>query len=153
VYRRGKGTDQAIYRAESYDYGATWRADPAPDTPFKRGPNGLAHAVEVWNDRTAQRLLLYNDQSDVDSTGKATGRGNILADIYGPDQDPNTGLLKLVSGGPFHVTPAGTLSDNGSFGAIYIGTIGALDCVITVGGARRVFRSFDDGKSWRSDQG
>lgn len=149
TYRRGSGTDAAIFRQESYDYGKTWAFDPSANMPFQKGPNGLSYAVEVWNERTGERVLFYNDQSQKDSMGMVTGKGNILCDVYGPDLDDMTGRLKKVDGGPFMVTPVGNLADNSSFGAIYVRTAGAIDCAVFVEGVNQVYRSVDDARTFQ----
>lgn len=126
VYMRPGG----IFRHESYDYGATWLADPQEDMAFFDGSGDMA-TNEAWNDRTGERLLFF------------TAAG-IKVVVYGPDLDPATGRLKQQS--TYVVTDK---SDNASFGVIYIRDSGALDCVVQVEGKRKVFRSHDDARTWQ----
>ncbi len=131
VYRKDAGGDSDLYRKESYDYGETWMADPEEGKPYRKGV-ALAHVEEVWNDRTAEKVLLHG------------GSGGISATIYGPDKDPDTGML--VEHETYKVVDA---ADNASFGGLFDPPSGGLDIAFQVDGKRKIYRSQDDGRSWQ----
>lgn len=132
-----------IRRAYSFDYGLTWKNDPADSSAILQGENGVRHARETFSALNGERLLFYNDQSEEDENGDPTGRGKILCDVYSLNEE------KL---GTFPVTKPGEeplLSDDSSFDALCFTDGSAItDCVFTVNQERVRYRSFDNGRTW-----
>lgn len=145
VFSKGADKNAAIYRRVSYDYGETWLSDPRDGSPAKTGANGLKHAAEVWNERTGERCLFYNDSSEVGTDGQPTGKGKIYVQVAGPESDPDTSLLVIK--GDFKVSDL--LADDCSFGAEYIShPTRFIDCMFISAGVRHVLRSADDCRSF-----
>lgn len=139
LYRRGNGTmatPYAFHRRISHDDGKTW-VTPSDATATKTGVNGVAHAVNVMNERTGEYLIFYNDES----AGGGPGTGLILADVF----DYWDNLVGTFPSGGI----GGLNADDSSFGALYVREpTSAIDCTFFVGGVKRRFRSYDDARTW-----
>lgn len=134
-----------IYRAISYDFGESWARDPRDGSALLGGMNGVKHAREVYDLKSGERLLFYNDQSETDDQGAPTGRGQIVVDIYGADQQKVGTFPDDGSGTGI----GGKRADDSSFDALYIPEpISCVDVVYTSDGSRVRCRSYDNGRSW-----
>lgn len=99
------------------------------------GVASVKHVVEIYNPVTSERVVFYNDNSDI-SGGMHTGRGYIFAKVY-------NNMEVEVSGSPFQVSTT-VLSDDCSFGAAYLSdSPQCIQLVIAVLGVPTRFQSSD----------
>lgn len=132
LYRK-KSTE--IWRAISWDHGETWTFDPSGGGSAYR--TNMSHAREVFNRVTNERLFFFMDSSKY---------------IHVEVRDAFDHLV-----GTFPTSPNGigaVQADGTSFEAVYVeeGTV-YVDVVFYAGGARKRFRSFDDGRTWTEYSG
>jgi len=144
VYAKPSPTDTSVYdthRKISHDWGATWGVESTDLDPLLPG---IKHAYEIVNYRTHERCLLYQDASDTDpDTSLPTGRGKIQCKVF--DQ-----LGAVVGIFPADGLGIGnTLADDTSFSTYYEPEpTSYLACTFASYGERKVYRSYDDGRTW-----
>ena len=104
------------------------------------GVGSIKHVCERYCDPTSERIILYNDNSEV-VAGQNTGRGFMFAKVY------NNMEVEVV-GSPFQVSTT-VKSDDCSFGFDYLpDSPQCIQLVIAVAGIPTRFQSSDYGRTW-----
>lgn len=140
IYRRGKGTPTDLFtfhRRVSEDDGATWNLSHGASATLTTTA-GIPYMRQVFNRRTGEYLLIYNDGS-----GTTSGTGLLQVNIY----DAMDALIGTFPAGGAGI--GGLTADNDSFGAEYFDyPTSAIGVSFTVGSVKKQFRSYDDGRTW-----
>lgn len=135
MFRTGDGSGPAPYRWQrrsSWDYGETWLAD----TTSKAYLNDVKHADQCYLRSSGWRLELYRDSG-----------GLLQCARFDPNNVPDPGNPYPSGGGGI----GGAVIDDAAIGCVFIPCpYACAEVIFAVSGARKIYRSVEDGKSWVS---
>ena len=128
-----------IFEQRSFDYGRTFQLRG----PLVTAINGLKYARLVFYGHAGGKLLLYNDQITLDTSGNPTGQGRIQVLAF-DGLDTQTGPFPADGKGIGNL-----VADDCSFEAIYVQDASTwVDCIFSSGQIQYVYRTHDNGVTW-----
>src|SRR5215831_20067413 len=103
----------------------------------------MRHPYVVFNERTQERLIFYNDETDKNTDGSPSGKGRLQVDIY----DAEGVFIGTFPADGYGI--GAQLMDDSEVGADYsCDPVGMIAVYFYANAAPTYYKSFDDGRTW-----